>query len=172
MFAGSTIPTGWLLCDGRDVSRVQYPDLFAAIGVTYGVGDGINTFALPNLINRFLIGVAPAGLGTTGGAATLDTRHSHGPGTLAVSGGDHFHDLPFGDSGGGLAWNRNYATGATFPRDLRLTSYDGLGANPVVAYRATGGAHTHTFAGATDMAGSATVENRPPFIGLLPIVKE
>lgn len=42
------MPIGWLLCDGSIISRRDYPDLFAVIGETYGAGDGVTTFALPN----------------------------------------------------------------------------------------------------------------------------
>lgn len=42
------IPDGWLLCDGSLVSRTEYSELFAAIGASYGAGDGETTFALPN----------------------------------------------------------------------------------------------------------------------------
>jgi len=56
-FAGSTVPTGYLLCDGSLISRVTYADLFSVIGVIYGVGDGSTTFALPQLTdNRFIEG--------------------------------------------------------------------------------------------------------------------
>jgi microcystin-dependent protein len=48
-FAGATAPTGWLLCDGSAVSRTQYPALFTAISVTYGIGDAVSTFNLPDL---------------------------------------------------------------------------------------------------------------------------
>ena len=61
MFAGNTIPAGWLLCDGSAVSRTDYAKLFSAIGTIYGEGDGSTTFALPNLIDRFLQGSATAG---------------------------------------------------------------------------------------------------------------
>jgi microcystin-dependent protein len=40
MTARSTAPTGWLLCDGSAISRTTFASLFAAIGTTYGVGDG------------------------------------------------------------------------------------------------------------------------------------
>jgi len=40
-------PEGWLLADGRAVSRTEYPALFAAIGIIYGAGDGSTTFNLP-----------------------------------------------------------------------------------------------------------------------------
>jgi len=51
-FAGTTIPDGYLLCDGSAISRTTYSSLFAAIGTTYGEGDGNSTFNLPNLIYR------------------------------------------------------------------------------------------------------------------------
>ena len=44
-----TAPAGWLPCDGRLVLRAQYPDLFAEIGTTWGAGDNVTTFALPEV---------------------------------------------------------------------------------------------------------------------------
>lgn len=38
----------WLFCDGREISREAYPDLFEAIGTTYGEGDGTTTFNIPD----------------------------------------------------------------------------------------------------------------------------
>jgi len=46
---GVTVPTGWLECDGSEVSRTTYAALFAIWGTTYGVGDGSTTFDLANL---------------------------------------------------------------------------------------------------------------------------
>jgi microcystin-dependent protein len=60
-FAGNTIPSGFLLCDGSKVSRTTYKKLFDVIGTTYGAGDGKTTFTLPNLIDRFLEGSSAAG---------------------------------------------------------------------------------------------------------------
>lgn len=56
-FAGVTPPPGYLVCDGSAISRTTYADLFAAIGVIYGSGDGSTTFNLPDargLFTRFL----------------------------------------------------------------------------------------------------------------------
>ena len=53
-YAGSDTPTGYLLCDGSAVSRSAYAALFAAIGTTYGSGDGSTTFNLPNLTDRVI----------------------------------------------------------------------------------------------------------------------
>lgn len=47
-FAGSTAPSGFLICDGSAVSRTTYADLFKVIGTTYGTGNGSTTFNLPN----------------------------------------------------------------------------------------------------------------------------
>lgn len=48
-------PAGWLVCDGSAVSRTDYADLFAAIGTTFGPGDGISTFNLPASNERFVV---------------------------------------------------------------------------------------------------------------------
>lgn len=74
-YAGSSAPGGWLLCNGSAVSRTTYPKLFAAIGTTYGAGDGSSTFNLPDLRGRVPVG-RDAGqtefdvLGEAGGAKT------------------------------------------------------------------------------------------------------
>lgn len=60
-FAGSTVPTGFLFCDGTAVSRTDYADLFTVIGTTYGEGDGETTFNLPNLIDKFIEGGSVVG---------------------------------------------------------------------------------------------------------------
>ena len=71
-FAGTTAPQGWMLCDGSAVSRTTYAALFAVIGTTYGEGDGENTFNIPNLAGRVVIGVSNShALGTTGGSETV-----------------------------------------------------------------------------------------------------
>jgi microcystin-dependent protein len=48
---------GWLPCDGSAVSRVAYPQLFAALKTSFGAGDGSQTFNLPDFRGRFLRGV-------------------------------------------------------------------------------------------------------------------
>lgn len=55
-YAGRTVPSGWLICNGANVSRTDYAALFAAIGTIYGAGNGSTTFGLPNLDGRFLEG--------------------------------------------------------------------------------------------------------------------
>lgn len=55
-FAQSTPPSGWLACDGSVVSRTTYADLFAAIGTTYGAGDGSTTFGIVEMRGEFVRG--------------------------------------------------------------------------------------------------------------------
>lgn len=55
---------GWLLCDGREVSRTTYAVLYSAIGSTFGNGDGSTTFNLPDPRGRALV-VAGTGTGLT-----------------------------------------------------------------------------------------------------------
>lgn len=85
-FASDTIPNGWLLCDGRAVSRTEYAELFKAIGTKHGSGDGSTTFNLPNPKGRTLVGKDSTDtdfntLGKTGGekthALTVDEMPSH-----------------------------------------------------------------------------------------------
>jgi len=75
MYAGSTAPTGYLLCDGSAVSRTTYADLFTAIGTTYGTGDGSTTFNVPNVKGKVPVGRDSGDtsfdtLGETGGEKT------------------------------------------------------------------------------------------------------
>jgi microcystin-dependent protein len=55
-YASSKVLAGWLTCDGAEVKRLQYPKLFAAIGVTFGAGNGYSTFNLPDLRGKFIRG--------------------------------------------------------------------------------------------------------------------
>lgn len=52
--ASENVPAGFLLCDGRSVSRTQYSDLFNEIGTSHGQGDGNTTFNIPDYRERFL----------------------------------------------------------------------------------------------------------------------
>lgn len=59
-FAGpaENIPSGWMLCDGSEISRSEYGNLYNAIGVNWGVGDNSTTFNLPDLRGVFLRGIS------------------------------------------------------------------------------------------------------------------
>jgi microcystin-dependent protein len=83
-YGGSTAPTGYFLCDGSAISRTTYSLLFAILGIAYGVGDGSTTFNLPDLRQRFPLGKATSGTGSTlgGTGGTIDHIHTVTPATL------------------------------------------------------------------------------------------
>jgi len=54
--ASNTVSSGWALCDGQALSRTVDSALFAAIGTTYGAGNGTTTFNVPNLEGRVPVG--------------------------------------------------------------------------------------------------------------------
>lgn len=84
MTARAVAPAGWLLCDGAAVSRAEYAALYAAIGTTYGVGDGSTTFNIPNFLGRFPMGADP----TNASTAVGHTAHA-----LGARGGEETHVL-------------------------------------------------------------------------------
>jgi microcystin-dependent protein len=81
-FAMNSAPSGWLAADGNAISRSVYADLFAAIGTTYGAGDGSTTFVLPDLRGVFVRGSGSQLIGTdvysgAFGQKQNDTLKSH-----------------------------------------------------------------------------------------------
>ena len=80
-FAGGTVPSGFLACDGTAVSRSTYSALFAVIGITWGSGNGTTTFNVPDLRGRVTAGVGSVGTNTQ---PTL---------ALAATGGEQNHTL-------------------------------------------------------------------------------
>lgn len=74
-FPSTMVVEDWLKCDGSAVSRTEYIELFNAIGVSYGNGDGSTTFNLPNIKGKMIIGYDPDdndfnAIGATGGSKT------------------------------------------------------------------------------------------------------
>ena len=121
-FASDTIPNGWLLCDGRAVSRTEYSELFKAIGTKHGSGNGSTTFNLPNPKGRTLVGKDSTDtdfneLGKTGGEKTHTLTKSELPKIdiqtkFASSSGGDGSGLVYGTSTGSspnnLVYNVNY----------------------------------------------------------------
>lgn len=90
-YAGSSAPSGWLLCYGQAISRTTYASLFSALGTTYGSGDGSTTFNIPDLRGRVIAGVDNMG----GSAANRITAAGSGitGTTLGAAGGTQTHTL-------------------------------------------------------------------------------
>lgn len=88
-YAGSTAPSGWLLCYGQSLSATAYPDLFAAIGYTYG--GGLGSFNLPDLRGRTVAGKDNMG-GTSANRLTGLSGGVDGD-VLGGTGGEEAHTL-------------------------------------------------------------------------------
>jgi identified by metaGeneAnnotator len=123
-FAGQIAPTGWLKANGAAVSRTTYAALFAAIGTTYGAGDGRSTFNLPDLRGEFIRGWDDGrGIdrGRVFGSAQSDELKAHTHGGVPQRTGDN-------DRGGASSWysidgvGQTEATGGneTRPRNIAL----------------------------------------------------
>lgn len=97
-FALSSAPVDWLECDGSDVSRTTYADLFAAIGTTFGNGDGSTTFGLPDLRGEFVRGW-DNGKGTDSGRTFGSSQDD------AMQGHEHSIDYSGQLVGGGGGYN-------------------------------------------------------------------
>lgn len=83
-WSSNTAPANWLICDGSAVSRETYSSLFAAIGTTYGAGNGTTTFNLPDLRGRVAVGRNSGTFGTLGATGGAET-HNHGTSTLTAA---------------------------------------------------------------------------------------
>jgi microcystin-dependent protein len=90
-YAGSSAPSGWLLCDGSAISRTTYVDLFAVISTAFGSGDGSTTFNIPDLRGRTVAGKDNMG-GTAANRITAAGSGITGT-TLGAAGGAETHTL-------------------------------------------------------------------------------
>jgi microcystin-dependent protein len=192
MWGGSSAPDGWLLCDGSQVSRTTFQTLFNVLGTTYGVGDGSTTFNLPDLRQRFPLGKAAAGtgstLGSTGGAidhthsiagvsvsatgsTSSDGGHSHGGGTGSSSPGTnstggHTHSATTSSDGDHA---HNGTTDANGPTNHLVAAgvtdlVTGAGHTHDFTTNTTG-AHSHTLTTSSDGSHSHTVDSHSHSIG-------
>ena len=146
--SGSTsTPNDWLLCDGRALKSVDYPDLYAAIGTLWGNGSkgsgagGGTDFNLPDLRGEFIRGAeagANAGAQQAGSTALPVVPFA----VSSNAAGGHFHTIR---SGSVTTW---FATSGNDGRLLGISNgwYSGP---PTNLWRYTqnfsaSGAHTHT----------------------------
>ena len=80
------VPPGFIICNGQAVLRATYPVLYAAIGNTYGSGDGSTTFNVPNLSSRVIVGSLPPGQNP--GPDAVGNNY-----TMGTVGGEPWHTL-------------------------------------------------------------------------------
>lgn len=156
-FAGPTdkVPAGYVLCDGRALSRTDYARLFSIIGTTYGAGDGSTTFNVPNKGGRVGLGAdSTYALGATGGATTVTLTtdqmpsHSHttssqstttsgGPSTASTGG-------PSTASTGGASVGHTHS----MQSHTHSGTTGGMSANT---------SHSHSIYGPTNVSGYSSV---------------
>jgi microcystin-dependent protein len=166
MYAVDSAPEGWLLCNGQAVSRTTYAKLFDILATTYGSGDGVNTFNIPNLVGVFPRGSQMDGVTTqTIGGETFNAqvrattqRDSTAVNGLSATTGNpnvslnHTHAI-WGQSGGG---------GGAAQQETGRNTFDTLGvngSNPNLL-------HTHAVT-----ISSTDTETRPANISLAFIIK-
>lgn len=170
---------GWLVANGSAVSRVIYAALFTEIGTSYGAGDGVSTFNLPDLAGRFPLGADGSHpLGAVSGSETTFLNinnlpaHSHSM--------NHNHGA-FSDVQGNHVHTANFTINP-YPGGVGADAIP-FGGNPVThfaygaGYMQSAGAHSHgitvnTMFGTTGNTGSATPFNiMPPWTGVTFLIK-
>lgn len=167
-WGSATPPDGWYICNGTAISRANNQDLFGVIGTTFGAGDGVSTFNLPNFTNRVPIGAGGAyALGGTGGATSVTLSvsqmpaHSHG-----VTDPGHTHIQDPHAHGQQLASNNTAGTAGT---------QGGTAVNNLIVGTTAGATPTNqsAFTGLTinTTGGADPVDTLPPYLGMYVIIK-
>jgi microcystin-dependent protein len=166
-FAGAQAPEGWLACDGAEVGREDYPELFRVVGVAHGQGDGASTFHMPDYRGRFLRGVDD-GAGRDPEAALREPANDGGARGDRVGSVQSWAtgspEVPFSTTEAGAhaheltRYGTHMAAGGTSFPTTELDNPQAPGAT------GTAGAHTHTITG-----GDA--ETRPENAAVLYIVR-
>ena len=140
IYAGSDVPEGYLLCDGQEISREEYADLFATIGTTWGAGDGATTFNVPDMRE-----VAPVGVGastraeSTHDAFTLgefkdDQMQSHNH-SATVGGPSTHNENAHSAFNGNTYGNGTLYTGGVYnARNGSVTRGKRIGVNYIIKY--------------------------------------
>ena len=161
--AANTPPTGFLECNGSNISRSTYATLFSAISTTFGVGDGSSTFALPDLRGQFIRGWANTGSADASrvfGSTQTDQNknHTHTTDSTSLTGGIRKISEGFGAGGSATgvftktADGNNTITGSSSTSPVGGVDFDGT--------------HTHTISS----SGGGT-EARPTNLALMYIIK-
>ena len=161
--AANTPPSGFLECNGSNISRSTYATLFSTISTTFGVGDGSSTFALPDLRGQFIRGWANTGstdasrvFGST--QTDQNKNHTHTTDSTSLTGG--IRKISEGFLVGGSA------TGVFTKTSDGNNSVTGSSSTSPVGGVDFDGTHTHTISS----SGGGT-EARPTNLALMYIIK-
>ncbi len=143
-FAMATPPAGYLRADGAEVGRETYPELFAAIGTTFGAGNGDTTFNLPDLAGRFAQGSMTPGQKIEAGLPNIEGRVGVGNSTWGYGGEvGAFTRIP----NGGTSYESNVFVGGN---NAYGANFSASNSNPIYG---------------------ASVTVQPPALTLLPCIK-
>ena len=154
----SSVPTGFLECNGSAVSRSTYSALFSAIGTTYGAGDGSSTFALPDLQDEVVIGKSGTkALASTGGANTVTSTGNVGGTTANAT-----------LSTAQLSSHNHLIVGQPFGGASNTRLEGAMGGGTYTGNRGDGGGHQHNMS--ANFTGDATSVIQP-YLTLLYIIK-
>lgn len=181
-FAGSSAPSGWLICDGAYYAKADYASLDVVLSNSgtypYGqtnssgvaaTGASATHFKVPNLQQRFPMGKASAGtgsaLGATGGSIDHGHSHSHTPSVTIASALSHTHSFSYSTTTGTPA-NGNAAASGTGNNagGQHDHSVSGSGTS------GSSGSHGHSVSSASTDSQSGTAGN-PPYITFNYIIK-
>ena len=148
-FVGGPAPTGFALCDGQALDRVQYADLFRLIGTKYGFTTTSN-FKVPDLSGRFLVGVGTGySLGDTGGSQTVSLTAAQMP--------PHSHDVRGKADQAGRTGVGMYASNVSGGSGWQVLSTTENGSLSGLTTTSAGSGQAH--------------ENRPPYFALEYIIR-
>ncbi len=187
-FPSATPPNGnYLLANGQAIGRVTYASLFALVGTTFGIGDGTNTFNIPNLTDRMAITAGNLyALAATGGGITspsvsiTDPGHNHSQDSHTHTMGNHTHSIS------------SDGTGSTSGPSASGVAATGSGATNIASSNHTHSGPSHNHGGttgtpSTNTSGSSTAVNNsnttgisaslsgiaslPPYLGLYKMIR-
>ena len=136
--AGNTIPNGWLLCDGSEISKTTYPNLYEAIGDLWGTPSSSSNFKLPNLAGRVPVGINLSDtsfdlVGETGGEKTHTLDVSEMPSHTHTMYNSSIY-LTGGSAGAAIHWKRSGAEAVTINNSGGSNSHNNLQPYAVVKY--------------------------------------
>jgi len=165
-WSDSSIPTGFLECNGAAVSRSTYSALFAIIGTTYGAGDGASTFNVPDLQDNVAMGKSGTkALASTGGANTVAASGTVGGSTAnatlsTAQLASHSHTANFNRPGGTnpSPENINVQTQTRSPSPGTLTTNN----------TGSGTGHSHNMSATFSGTATSVVQ---PYLTLIYIIK-
>lgn len=186
-YGSATTPTGWLLCDGAEISQNKYNDLYNVLGQSFGGSDG--TFKVPDLNGKFIRGSITS-VGATGGNETftialtnlpnvslqvIDPQHTHlftaSPHTHNITDPQHTHTftgtVPSGAGTGGAAVGA--ATGT-----IAVTGTNALASTGITVNNATvigTNAIAATGISVNLLGDSTAISLLPPYLSLAYIIK-